>query len=127
MSGNFILTRKKRWDFLFIYTLPDQANRIILDSRNRLFTAWGHVRWDTGYYSIRFLSYQLSFLHQIFHCWIAMSDPIWHSISYPIPIVGNQDTFMRECGYRIIITVRSSLALQSLCRPSIVFSSIYTQ
>ena len=53
----------------YIYALPDQANRIILDSRNRLFTAWGYVRWDTGYYSIRFLSYQLSFLHQIFHCW----------------------------------------------------------
>ena len=45
----------------------------------------------------------LSFLHLPL---LDMSDPIWHSISYPIPIVGNQDTFMRECGYRIIITVR---------------------
>ena len=47
----------------------------------------------------------LSFLHLPL---LDMSDPIWHSISYPIPIVGNQDTFMRECGYRIIITVRPS-------------------
>ena len=44
----------------------------------------------------------LSFLHLPL---LDMSDPIWHSISYPIPIVGNQDTFMRECRYRITITV----------------------
>ena len=50
----------------------------------------------------------LSFLHLPL---LDMSDPIWHSISYPIPIVGNQDTFMRECGYRIIITVRPSARL----------------
>ena len=48
----------------------------------------------------------LSFLHLPL---LDMSDPIWHSISYPIPIVGNQDTFMRECGYRIIITVHPSV------------------